>query len=391
MRSVLIVLLVAILGGAASAQDSIETAKRRELEQLTRQAREKREAAGRLKGQETRALGELKRTERELNSTRKRLRGLQQRRNRLDEQLEVTRANLDRSIETLETQRVRLRRRLRALYKVGPARDLEYLLSTRSFADLMTRWDFLNMVAQQDRMLLESVRAEKDEVAAAQDRLENRLTEVVQTAKLTTKESAKLTTLRQQRAKTVESIQTQRESYEAAAAELERAARRMQALLVRLERQRKEEADRARSQGRNPQPYSGDFAKGEGQLDWPARGRIVGRFGPETHPRFGTTIRNDGVDIGLDVGTPVKAVAKGRVDFANDDYEGMGGLIVLNHGDGYYTLYGHLADVAVRNGQEVLPGQVLGHSGEVGSLKGPILHFEVRKGSTPLDPEAWLQ
>jgi murein DD-endopeptidase MepM/ murein hydrolase activator NlpD len=69
----------------------------------------------------------------------------------------------------------------------------------------------------------------------------------------------------------------------------------------------------------------------------------------------------------------------------------MGGLIVLNHGDGFYTLYGHLSDIAVRNGQEVVPGQTIGHSGEVGSLKGPVLHFVVRKGSSALDPEDWLQ
>ena len=121
------------------------------------------------------------------------------------------------------------------------------------------------------------------------------------------------------------------------------------------------------------------------------RGELVGHFGIETHPRFGTQIHNDGLDIAAAIGTPVRAVAKGRVDFANDDYEGMGGMIVLNHGDGYYTLYGHLNDVLVHNGQEVLPGAVIGRVGDAGSLKGPILHFEVRKGSAALNPESWLR
>lgn len=374
-----------------AAQDSLEAAKKQELEEIRRQAAEKRKAAAALKPRETRALGDLRRTERELSLSRNRLRRLQQRRQHLGAQLEVTRANLERSIATLESQRARLRGRLRHMYMTGPARELEYLLSTGSFAQLLTRWDFLNMVAEQDRILLEDVREQKEQVEANQLRLESNLSEVQVNQQRTTQESKKLASLRTEKAKTVKNIQSERQSYEAAAAELERAAKRIQSLLAQLERRRREEAARARTEGRNPQPYSGDFAKGLGQLEWPVRGSVVGQFGISTHPRFGTQIRNDGIDIAAPLGTPVSAVAKGRVDFANDDYEGMGGVIVLNHGDGYFTVYGHLDAVLVSSGQEVQPGAVIGRVGDVGSLKGPILHFEVRKGSAPQNPETWLR
>jgi len=389
---VLLALALVVGGGVARAQqDSLEAQKRRELEALSQQAREKRAQAGALKGQETRALGDLKRTERELSATRKRLKTLRVRRERLDGQLELTRANLERSVATLASKRDQLARRLRHIYMEGPARELEFLVSTRSFAGLMMRWDFLQMVAEQDRLLLESVETEKDRVEANKRRLETNLQEVSANAQRTTKESTKLTSLRQTRANTVQQIQSKREEYEAAAAELERSARAVAALLARLERSRQAEATRARGEGRNPQPYSGDFARGQGQLDWPAQGSIVGHMGLETHPRFGTQVRNDGIDIAVPVGTSVRAVAKGRVDFANDDYEGVGGMIVLNHGDGYYTIYSHLSDVSVSTGSEVTAGTVIGHSGETGSLKGPVLHFEVRKGATPLNPESWLR
>lgn len=376
--------------------DSAETArleaqKRKELEDIKREAQEKRAAAGKLKGQETKVLGELRRTDRELSRTRGRLKQLQQRKNKLGVQLEVTRASLERSIQNLQTQRAKLRKRLRMLYKFGPAQELESLLSTRSFAELMTRWDFLTMIAQQDRLLLETVRAEKAEVEQNKSQLETHIDQVQQTEKLTTKETAKLSTLRQDRATTVKKIQTQRAAYEAAAAELERSARRIQSLLAQIERRRREDNDRARAQGRDPQPYSGDFAKGLGQLDWPVRGEVVGRFGLETHPRFNTQIRNDGLDIAAAVGTAVKSVAKGRVDAADDDFEGIGGIVVLNHGDGFYTLYSHLSEVSVRSGQEVTPGQVIGRVGDEGSLKGPMLHFEIRKGTSAQNPETWLR
>jgi septal ring factor EnvC (AmiA/AmiB activator) len=373
------------------AQDSLEAAKRQELELLRQQAQEKRAQAGALKGQETRALGELKRTEKELSGTRRRLRSLRFRSERLDQQLELTRANLQRSAATLQQQRARLAKRLRRMYMEGPARELEFLISTRSFAGLMMRWDFLQMLAEQDRLLLESVRTEKERVEANELRLKSNLREVSVNAKRTTRESDKLTKLRQNRATTVKQIQSKREEYEAAAAELERSARALAGLLARLERERRLEADKARGEGRVPQPYSGDFERGQGQLDWPVRGSIVGRMGIETHPRFGTQVRNDGIDIAVPVGTPVRAVARGRVDYANDDYEGVGGMVVINHGNGYYTIYSHLSEVNVGTGSEVSPGSVIGSSGETGSLKGPMLHFEVRKGSSPLNPESWLR
>jgi len=392
VAGLLLALAILVGGGVARAQqDSLEAEKRRELELLSQQAKEKRAQAGALKGQETRALGDLKRTERDLAATRKRLKTLHARRERLDDQLVLTRANLERSVASLSTKRDQLAHRLRHIYMEGPARDLEFLVSTKSFAGLMMRWDFLQMVAEQDRLLLESVETEKDKVEANKKRLESNLQEVSVNAQRTTKESSKLTNLRESRASTVQQIQSKREEYEAAAAELERSARAVAALLARLERSRQAEATKARGEGRNPQPYSGDFARGQGQLDWPVQGNIVGHMGLETHPRFGTQVRNDGIDIAVPSGTPVRAVAKGRVDFANDDYEGIGGMVVLNHGDGYYTIYSHLSEVNVSSGIEVNSGTVIGRSGETGSLKGPVLHFEVRKGATPLNPESWLR
>ncbi|TMQ69798.1 MAG: M23 family metallopeptidase [Candidatus Eisenbacteria bacterium] len=191
--------------------------------------------------------------------------------------------------------------------------------------------------------------------------------------------------LRIQRATQVQSIQTQRQAYEAAAAELERSARALQSLLVRLEQKRRNETSRGA-----PEPYSGDFAKGQGSLDWPVRGTLVGRFGPETHPRFGTTINNNGVDIAATIGTPVRAVAKARVEYTSEDYASYGPIVILNHGDGYFTLYAHLSEILVTVGQEIPAGQIIGRVGDTGSLKGPELHFEVRKGGTALNPEDWL-
>jgi cell division transport system permease protein len=188
-----VLLALGLVPGTPSAQDSLETAKRRELEAIRREAQEKRAQAGALRGQENRALGELKKTERQLAVTRKRLRDLRVRRDRLDQQLDVNRANLQRSVESLQAQRHKLAHRLRRMYMTGPAREIEYLVSTRSFGELLMRWDFLQMVAASDRLLLENVRSEKEQVEAHQTVLEENLQEVSRTAKKATVESTKLT------------------------------------------------------------------------------------------------------------------------------------------------------------------------------------------------------
>src|SRR5439155_8510070 len=131
----------------------------------------------------------------------------------------------------------------------------EFLLLTRSFAELLSRWDVLVMVAEQDRVLLENIEGRKEAVEADQDRLQRNLTDIQHTAKRTTQENQRLASLRRERESTVQAIKTQRQTYEAAAAELEQTARAIQRLLAQLEHKRREESSRARGEGRNPQPY----------------------------------------------------------------------------------------------------------------------------------------
>lgn len=364
-------------------QSELEAAKKKELEDIRRRAGESREAASRLKVQENRVLAQLKKVERDLGGTRRRLSLLEQRRKSLDRELGVTRVTLERSRQNLDDQRDRLAFRLRRMYMLGASRELEFLLSTRSFAELMARWDYLVLVARQDRHLLEGIAQRKEQVEATEHQIRGNLVAIEQNTRLTTRESRRLAELRSARAQSVEQIRTQRQAYEAAAAELDRTARQIQKLLASLESKR---------QSGPAVPYTGEFAKGRGALDWPVRGRIVTSFGPETHPRFGTQTLNNGVDIAAAAGTPVQAVGRGRVDFTNDDFGTFGQVVVLNHGDGFYTLYGHLSEILVANGQEVQAGQAIGRVGDSGtSLKGAVLYFEVRKGTTPLDPEDWLK
>jgi len=258
-------------------------------------------------------------------------------------------------------------------------------------------------VAEQDRRILFGITAEKHKIETNQKRLDATHSEVDKTLSARQLEQKRLDTLAAQKKQSVSKIQGEREEYEAAAAELERTAQRIAALLAQLEAQRKaeEEARKRAQQGQPATPgqpappplpaYEGEFAKAQGKLAWPLRGLLVGRFGNETHPKFGTVTFNNGIDIQAGMGEPVHAVAQGRVDFVSEDFGSYGEVIILNHGSGYYTLYAHLSEINVQRGADVASGQVIAKAGDSGSLKGTVLHFEVRKGRQSLDPLGWLR
>lgn len=396
-------MVLALVAGAGSvlaqSGDVDEDQQRRQLEDVRRQAAEKRKQAAALKAREGKVLNELRKTERQLKSTQTNIKHLNAREVDLSRQLEVTRSDLERSRARLGEQRGLLAERLRNLYKFGRARELEFFLSAKSFAQLLARWDFLTRVARQDRRILLGIGEEKERIEWNEAHLDETHTEVDRNLDKKTAEQKHLDRLAAQKKSSVSRIQSERQEYEAAAADLEKTARRIQTLLADLERRRREEEERRRAQAQSPgaepaaplTPYEGEFEKGLGQLDWPLRGEIVGRFGNEKHPRFGTTTFNNGIDIRATPGAPVRAVARGRVDFTSADYGSYGQMIILNHGSGFYSLYAHLASAAVGRGQEIAAGQVIGSAGDTGSLKGTVLHFEIRKGRQSVDPLTWLR
>jgi len=116
----------------------------------------------------------------------------------------------------------------------------------------------------------------------------------------------------------------------------------------------------------------------------------VSAFGAQVHPRFGTRTFRNGVDIEAVEGREVAAVFAGHVVYTGW-FKGYGNLIILDHDNEYYTLYAHVADIVVKEGDDVKQGQRIGTVGDTGSLEGPRLYFEVRHQGKPQNPEQWLR
>lgn len=118
-----------------------------------------------------------------------------------------------------------------------------------------------------------------------------------------------------------------------------------------------------------------------GSFAWPVRGTILSRFGPGE-----SGARNNGIDIAVPIGTPISAAADGVVAYAGDKVAVFGGLVLLNHGGGWVSAYGHASRVDVVRGQKVTKGQVIGLTGDTGYASKPKLHFELRKDRAPVNP-----
>ena len=118
---------------------------------------------------------------------------------------------------------------------------------------------------------------------------------------------------------------------------------------------------------------------------WPVRGKVITSYGAKTNGKA-----NDGINVAVPEGTPVKAAEDGVVAYSGNELKGYGNLILVRHSNGYVTAYAHASELLVKRGDTIKRGQVIAKSGQSGEVGSPQLHFEIRKGSSPVDPQQFL-
>ena len=135
---------------------------------------------------------------------------------------------------------------------------------------------------------------------------------------------------------------------------------------------------------------TGNFAGQKGRLNWPVRGRLASKFGKYRNPELKTTLFNNGIDIAATKGSTVNCVFPGVASLITY-MSGFGNTLIVDHNNGYYTVYAHLSEVLVQKYQILKAGDIIGTVGESGSLEGTKLHFEIYVQNKPVDPVKWLR
>ena len=381
--------MLALLSQPGTAQDSpaLEQSRRR-LEEIRRERDRLEAQQQRLQGQVHDVNDELHNLERQRESTQKIVDEIERQIGGLSGQLDRTSAELILAEDNLSERRAVLERRLVDIYKRGPLYTFQALLAAESFGDLLSRYKYLYLTSRQDRALVGDVEKLRNRVVSQRDDLLDVRKQLDRTREEREAEYSKYTELAQARARRLSQLRRSARSTERRLDSLQRDEARLNNVLAALERARRDEASRGL---RGATLLPGSITTADlGRLDWPVEGAVVYRFGRDTLPSGGI-IRWNGIGIAAGAGTPVKSVETGKVRLVGQ-FGTYGLTVVLEHGNGYYSVYSHLQSAAVELANTVTRGQVIGRVGGESSDYGPHLHFEIRgENQVALNPTEWLR
>lgn len=387
VKTVLALLALPVAGHAQGTPDLDDS--RRRLEEIRAERDRLEQQQRRLQGQVHDVNDELSNLERQRESTHRIVNEIERQIGGLASQLDRSSAELILAQDNLAERRAVLERRLVDIYKRGKLHTFQVLLAAEGFGDLLSRYKYLYLTSQQDRSLVEDVEKLRNRVVTQRNSILNVRGELDRRRDEREAEFSKYSALASERARKLQTLQRSARSTERRLTELQKDEARLNGLLASLERARRDEL--ARGALRGTVTTAGSITTADlGKLDWPVEGGIVYRFGRDTLPSGGI-IRWNGVGIAASLGTPVKAVEAGTVRLVGQ-FGTYGLTVVIEHGNGYYSVYSHLESAGVKLGNTVSKGGVIGKVGGENSDYGPHLHFEIRgENQIALDPATWLR
>jgi septal ring factor EnvC (AmiA/AmiB activator) len=290
-------------------------------------------------------------------------------------------AEVERLSGELEEARAELADRVVALYRMGPLSYSRFLFAADDPEEVLSNYQLVGRLAAQDRTLVSNIGIRIEQHQRAVEAMNETARDWEQTRREETLAIRRLSDEQDQRQELIRRIDIEAEAQRQALADQEESAAALEELLGEVAGQ----PVTAAAGGSRPA-----FAAARGELPWPAEGRITEAFGRKVHPVYKTITLMKGIEIDAGAGTPVQAVYQGRVQFA-DWFQNYGNVVIVNHGNDFFTIYGHLETMAVRSGEWVDAGDEVGTVGETGSLIGPSLYFEIRDGSEAVNPVQWLR
>ena len=379
-------------GQTARKREDPISAEQRKLQQTERQLREERKKAAEARARESSVLAELELIEKRLAAKKRQIAQLDARMKRAAGEVQSLRGEV-RQLETQRAgQQAALARRLRAMYKVHvQGRALPLLLAGDDPTTRAAAIRHLGSLASLDARLIQEYRGTSDRLEDRRSREESRQRELASLRADAQREQAEVDADAAKRRVLLAKVRDERAYHERMVGELTEASRRLEAFIRDLQaKQRRVAKIPPPPKKPGTETPAVGFGTLRGRLPCSSEGRVVSAFGAQVHPRFGTRTFRNGVDIEPGEGRDVAAVFGGHVVYTGW-FKGYGNLIILDHDNEYYTLYAHVADILVKEGDDVKQGQRIGTVGDTGSLEGTRLYFEVRFEGKPQNPEQWLR
>lgn len=318
----------------------------------------------------------------ELDEVLGQLRGLQAETSALQRKTDVLQGRIDVNQAKLAAKRAEIasrhkiyKKRLRDIYINGQVNYLDVLLGAKDFSDFSSRMYLLQSIVKSDLALIEEIQAAAAEISERQKVLDAEMREMKASQAALDSKKARITAYRRSISRRIAKAEQVRADSNAEIDRLEASSNAVTEMLRNLE----SSGGSSASQG---QGASGSYV-------WPCRGEITSYFGWRTHPIFGTTKYHSGMDIAVDTGTPIHATNSGIVVYSGW-LGGYGYCVMIDHGGGLVSLYGHNSGLNCSEGQYVSRGAVIAYAGSTGYSTGPHCHFEMRLHGEVTEPLNYL-
>ncbi|HXN81582.1 MAG TPA: peptidoglycan DD-metalloendopeptidase family protein [Myxococcales bacterium] len=394
-----------LLVAAAAPSQPKSAAKTDEQRELDARLEKERAAAAQLSQRESGLLGKLAELERQVEVEGRALRAAQARLRVADGRLSSSERRARAADDEVARASRELAPRLIARYRLGREGYVRFLLGARSVTEVLRRRRLFSAILERDFDALDDLHLRSEQAKAARDELARSRDELSGSAAVEQERRSALEARATQQRRMLAQVQQEKGLHEQAIRELEEAARALAQQIAELQKKRSTSPDAAGARGTAASGGSSAGPTGNGpsrsSREPPVRsargrllfpvpgGQIEARFGRAIDPRFGTVTLQRGIDVRAPEGAPVRAVHGGTVVHAGW-FRGYGNLMIIDHGDGVFSLMAHLATLDRGVGDQVRRGDQLGTVGDTGSLKGSYLYFELRDGQKPFDPEPWL-
>jgi septal ring factor EnvC (AmiA/AmiB activator) len=363
----------------APAQDFKQQAR-----DVSHQLEIRQQAVQTITDRETAVINNLDRVDRKLNITTRQVALLKDRQKKLQDTIKSTKILLANLLEKIKTGETYASHRIVALYKLGQLGQIHVLASAENMYEFFKRRSALKRIIAHDHRVLEELTQNRSDLQKTLVDLND--------------QNHKMDILKQDLACQITLLADSKKKRTRFLAEIGRHKNLALAAIESLKQSALELDLKIRALGHETietkrdaaEKLSNGFIDYKGLLKMPVKGKIVSLFGPHRNKKFNVVNFESGINIRADRGEPVRAVFGGRILYAGW-LKGYGNMLIINHGESYYTLYAHAEELFKAKDDAVEKNEVIATVGDTGSMAGVRLHFEVRHHGKPMDPTAWIQ
>jgi septal ring factor EnvC (AmiA/AmiB activator) len=318
-----------------------------------------------------------------LNQSRKRIYALGREMTRIEKKITATTMASEGLKQKIKTNEQYVASRMVALYKLNWLGKFHILASAESLHESLQRKTAIERILTYDQKVIKALVDNQSSLKKVHSQLESHRDAKRQRAAEYQKQIERMANERAERTVLLARVRKEKSAQLLAIDSLTEAARNLDHKIDNLSTQLTATAPNE-SSGREP------FQAYKGLLKTPVKGNIISLFGKFKNTRFNTLNFRSGIEIQTERGEPIQAVYGGKILYA-DWFKGYGNMIIIDHGDNYYTVYGHIEETFKTAGDVVEAGEVMATAGDTGSINGPKLYFEIRHHGKPLDPMQWLE